>query len=143
MTRHWTPAELGLESVDLQAASLTEYESPVLDLRLYTNFRVQVPSTEVGGTAAGVHAVILRLCDSHGNLVRDVDLLTAIDNTATTDCLVQWGKDFAAAETGAGTLGSLLEYFRAGITFAKLVIKVVTQSTGGTSNVASARLFAS
>jgi hypothetical protein len=135
-SRRLTPAELGIENVNLKTAvgaGSIYTSSPVLDVRKAFQYTAIIDITETGSPTAGEASFTVNVTDEDGNTTYDEVLLTAIDTqTNGSQTVVSWGIGKTVVKEGSGTLGSNLDVLGP-IDFMEVVLTVTTANDGTTS----------
>ena len=123
---------------DMQAAPGTQYSTGTLTAKDSFIFNPVVDIVNVGGGAAGSAKITLDSLDDNDNVIKTLDIVTAIP-TNTADVTVQvdliFGAGIAAALYGVGTLAADANKFK--IMFKYRVILEVVVANDGTSSDAS------
>lgn len=134
-TRRLTPAELGIENVNLKVT--TDNNSVVLDVREAFAFTAIVEITETGAPGNGVADLIVDIMQERGSTTETFShtIDTGID--IQTNGLVEtvaWGHGLTAAIVSSGTAGTLSTQpaVLANIDFMRLNLKASTANDGTT-----------
>jgi hypothetical protein len=134
-SRRLTPAELGIENVNLKTAvgAGSIYTSNTLTVRDAFLFTAIIDITETGSPTVGEASFTINVTDSAGTTTYDEIALTAIDTqTNGSQTVFTWGIGKAAVVEGSGTLGSNLDVLGP-IDFMEVVLTVTTANDGTTS----------
>ena len=132
-----SPAETGIEDVDLQDDASPNNYTNLLDLNRYTSVAILVSITTSGAATTGLAAVLYQRYDKEGNAIGDEqDIATAINTKVSNECVITLnGLDQSVI---GGTISTDANYaFPLG--WCKFNLKL-TEDNDATSSVGSMRI---